>query len=205
MNPQVLDALSQPLDPDRVAVRQGSGGRGLSYLEGHDVIRQANDIFGIGQWGYVVEQLIAHEPESFERNGKTGVRVGYTAVVKVRIWDEFRGTEFSDVGYGDATEYNGSAITPRELASKEAVTDALKRALKNFGDQFGLILYDKHAPEHPGNADARNQLTVKVAALARAQGVKEIAPASIAAHFGVEPADDIYRTDVLKTILRNAA
>ena len=34
----------------------------------------------------------------------------------------------------------GSCI---ELASKEAVTDALKRCLRYYGEQFGLSLYDK--------------------------------------------------------------
>jgi hypothetical protein len=34
-------------------------------------------------------------------------------------------------------------VTAQELAIKESVTDALKRAAVAFGDQFGLVLYEK--------------------------------------------------------------
>lgn len=153
----MLTKLAAPLDPNRVKHREGSGGRSLSYLEGHDVIRTANEVFGIGGWGYVVNDLTCIGTEPFERKDfktgetKKGIRVGYRALVMARIGE----VSFEEVGYGDAQEYNGSTITPHELASKEAVTDALKRALKNLGDQFGLVLYDKFAPEHNGrNATA---------------------------------------------------
>jgi len=50
-----------------------------------------------------------------------------------------------DVGFGNgvagASAYGiGSCI---ELASKEAVTDALKRCMRYYGNKFGLTLYDK--------------------------------------------------------------
>lgn len=152
---EVITKLAAPLDPTRVKKREGGGGRSLSYLEGHDVIRTANVVFGPGEWSYLVETLdcLGEEPVIKTYNGQTreGFRVAYRAIVEVRVGD----VAFSDVGFGDAMEYTGSKLTPHELASKEAVTDGLKRALKNFGDQFGLVLYDKDAPEHNGrNASA---------------------------------------------------
>lgn len=138
-----IDLLNKPLDPSRVKTREGSGGKRLSYIETHDAIRTANEIFGFGNWGYEVVELVELGIEGYTRNNRTGHRVGYRAIVKVTTAD---GASFSDVGYGDAIEYGDSSITPHELAAKEAVSDAVKRALKNFGDQFGLGLYDKDAP-----------------------------------------------------------
>ena len=146
---EALAKLAKPLDPKRVKKREGGGGRSLSYLEGHDVIRAANEIFGIGGWSYRLGKLICLGTEDVVgRDNRKGVRVAYTAEVFVRAGD----AEYGDVGYGDAIEYGGSILTPHELASKEAVTDGLKRALKNLGDQFGLCLYDKFAPEHDGGS-----------------------------------------------------
>jgi DNA recombination protein Rad52 len=179
--------LSAPLDPSRVSKREGGGGRKLSYLEGHDVIRTANRIFGLGEWGYRTMELRCVGSEEAERNGKVGARVGYTA--KVEVWvngsDGNTAAVFSDVGYGDAVDYN-STITPHELASKEAVTDGVKRCLKNFGDQFGLALYEKGAPEHEGVK--RDELTVLKNTLieeAQRMGVQMV-PEKIAEAFGLE-------------------
>jgi DNA repair and recombination protein RAD52 len=138
METALLDGLAAPLDPRRVHSREGSGGKKLSYLKTHDVKRTANRIFGYDGWSYVVEELVSLGSEPFVNSrGREGTRVGYRATVAVTIGDVRRG----DVGYGDAMEYNESKITPHELASKEAVSDALKRCLSSWGDQFGLGLY----------------------------------------------------------------
>lgn len=142
----IAAALDAPLDPRRVFTREGSGRQRLSYLQAHDVKRTANRIFGYGGWDYEVQELVCIGEEPFTRNGKNGVRVGYLALVTVSAAGCHRG----DTGYGDAIEYTGSRITPHELASKEAVSDALKRCLASFGDQFGLCLYgDDPAPAEP--------------------------------------------------------
>jgi DNA recombination protein Rad52 len=130
--------LDAPLDPRRVSQRQGSGGKSLSFLQSHDVKRTANRIFGYDGWSYTVDELVCLGEEPYKSSkGKEGVRVGYRATVTVQIGEVRRG----DTGYGDAVEYQGSRITPHELASKEAVSDATKRCLASWGDQFGLVLY----------------------------------------------------------------
>lgn len=131
-------ALAADLDPRRVSQRAGGSGKALSYLKAHDVKRTANRIFGYDGWSYRVAELVSLGEEPFtNRNGKEGLRVGYRAVVTVSA----AGVERGDVGYGDAMEYTQSRITPHELAAKEAVSDALKRCLSSWGDQFGLVLY----------------------------------------------------------------
>src|SRR6185312_16007225 len=160
------DALSQPLDPRRVSTRKGSGTQRLSYLQAHDVKRTANRIFGYGGWSYTVDSLDVIAEEPVEKNGRKGFRVGYRATVTATVrFDNYREIYRGDVGYGDAVEYTANRITPHELASKEAVSDALKRCLASFGDQFGLCLYgdDPATPDaethHPESGNASSGVT----------------------------------------------
>jgi recombination DNA repair RAD52 pathway protein len=102
-------------------------------------------------------------------------------------------TEFSDVGFGDAVDYSGSTISVQELAMKEAVSDAVKRALKNLGDQFGLGLYDA---ERRGDVERRRGLTTaagkkrEVFKIARERTAKDKPTVKeIAELFGVDPGD----------------
>jgi hypothetical protein len=57
LNEGQLAQLNAPLDTRRVKKREGRGGGQFSYLEGHDVKRRANEIFGFGRWGYDVVEL----------------------------------------------------------------------------------------------------------------------------------------------------
>lgn len=138
------EKLARPLDASRVKSRPNGRGGQLSYLETHDVIRAANDIFGFGKWGHEVVELRQLDAQVVHNSDqKAGFCVGYVCVVRLTVEGC---VPVSGVGYGDATEYRESApVTAHELAAKEAESDALKRALKNYGDQFGLALYDKAA------------------------------------------------------------
>jgi DNA recombination protein Rad52 len=130
--------LGKSLSPGRIKQRS-QGGRNVSYLEGWDAIGVANQIFDYDGWSSEVTSLhwIATD-EHKGSNGKVGWQTAYYATVKVHVGDEFH----EDSGFGNDISY-ASAITSHELALKEAVTDALKRALRHWGDQFGLCLYDK--------------------------------------------------------------
>lgn len=143
---EVTEALRAPLDPNRVRRRSGRGGGEFEYLAGHDVKRQMNTIFGFGNWGTKVVRVerLGQVPV-VSSGGKPGWHVGYLAVVQVRVRTEVGDwVSYEDDGYGDGAEYGPAAlITARELAVKEAVTDAFKRACTYLGDQFGLILYAK--------------------------------------------------------------
>lgn len=207
LSQEIQERLARPIDPSRVKKREGSRGASLSYIEAHDAIRTANDIFGVGGWDYqVVELAPLGEPEEVERNGRKGFRVGYGAIVLVNVYGEQGETfSFSDTGYGDAVEYTGSRITPHELARKEAVSDALKRALKNLGDQFGLGLYDA---KRRADVERRAKVGSSVAAMKRA--VMQLATerlgrepekvSEVSKLFGVRVAD-LQEEDVLRRIL----
>ena len=142
LSPVVAKALAQPLDPALVSQRKGRAGRTYDYLEGHVVIEQANNIFARGGWGYdLVGDVALHEIETVDH--KTGeVRRGqaYAAKVKVNVPGAPSRT---DVGFHAVAE---ETVEGHETAYKGAVTDALKRALRSFGDQFGNGLYGDQSP-----------------------------------------------------------
>lgn len=145
-------ALGQPLDASRVKQREGAANRRLSYIETWDAKRAANEIFGYGNWGYEIAELadLGIETVTRERNGKR--QEGHRVAYRCRLRLEVHGClPVEDVGYGEDISYT-SMLQLHELAAKEAVSDALKRALVAYGDQFGLGLYDKDAPEHKAAA-----------------------------------------------------
>lgn len=141
--PEQLARLQAKLPSDLVKTRSQSG-QTFSYIEGYQAIEHANQIFGFGRWSGTVERLDQVSATATEKDKGAQYRAAYLCVYRVRVDSPVTGdsTEFSDVGYGSGISYNsmGDAI---ESAAKEAVTDAMKRTLRNFGNQFGLTLYDK--------------------------------------------------------------
>ena len=127
LSPNVNDVLRQPLDPALVSERKGRGGRRFSYIEGHTAIDQANQVFGYGGWGY---ELVG---EVTLREFKSGA--AYSATVRVTVPGASSRT---DVGFQPVSDDSAEG---HETAYKGAVTDALKRALRSFGDRFGNGLY----------------------------------------------------------------
>ena len=156
-NDQQTKALQSELSTDRIKVRDKANIK-LSYLEGFDIIDTANNIFGYGNWAYTISSL---EQVSQEVNANQNVVVCYKAIVKVDVYDIDHNTMISrqDVGFG--TGVARSLADAHENSAKEAVTDALKRSLRSFGNQFGNSLYDKskivaqnNAPSNIPNAPA---------------------------------------------------
>ena len=155
-NDQQTKALQSELSTDRIKVRDKANIK-LSYLEGFDIIDTANNIFGFGGWAYTISSL---EQVSQEVNSNQNVVVCYKAIVKVDVYDIDHSTMISrqDVGFG--TGVARSLADAHENSAKEAVTDALKRSLRSFGNQFGNSLYDKsksvaqNTPSNMPNAPA---------------------------------------------------
>jgi len=142
-----IAALSAPLE--RSQVRQREQGRGkVSYLEGWQVIAEANRIFGFDGWqrSTVISRCVAeHErpigAKAAGRERKSGWGVTYIARVRITITAGARTVirEGSGAGHGIDMDLG----LAHESALKEAETDATKRALMTFGNPFGLALYDK--------------------------------------------------------------
>jgi DNA recombination protein Rad52 len=129
-----------PVHKDAISKRQ-QGGQNLSYLDSHYIISKANELLEHEKWSYTVDkyQLVQDEIKETEKNNvkKKNCYVGYVAQVTV----QWGGISRCDVGFGQGIDADlGRA---HESAIKEAATDALKRALRTFGQAFGLALYDK--------------------------------------------------------------
>ena len=136
------EALAAPLDRANVQTRSQSN-RNFSYLEGWHVIAEANRIFVFDGWQRETLhcQCVSERERSIGSGQRSGWGVTYTAKVRIQVGEIIR--EGSGAGHGIDADL-GQA---HESALKEAETDAMKRALMTFGNQFGLALYDKQQRE----------------------------------------------------------
>jgi len=121
------DALAAPLDMNNVKKREGKRNKQtgkklyFDYISGEHAISEANRIFGFDGWSCetVHMECVKEQP------------ITYIARVRIRAG----GVTREGWGGGDSFDH--------EMAVKGAETDAIKRALRTFGNQFGLPLYDK--------------------------------------------------------------
>lgn len=128
---KISTELSKKLDPKYV--KDPPKGKYGEYIEGQHAIYEANRIFGFGGWSDELVSLTV--TNASEKDGM--FHVGYTATVSVVVDGARR------VGVGHGQGHGRSEGDAHDSAVKEAETDALKRALRKFGNPFGLALYDK--------------------------------------------------------------
>ena len=118
--------------------RVSKDGKGFSHVEAYEVIAHLNRIFGFEGWDKEVTDLTPiFETETKMKNGNLGWTVCYRATVRLTVNGSI---VREDASTGDATQ--PSRADAHDLAVKSAISVALKRAAKDFGDQFGLSLYD---------------------------------------------------------------
>jgi recombination DNA repair RAD52 pathway protein len=139
--------LASPLDGAHVKQRPGTNRQALSYVEGWQLIADANRIFGFGNWSRETLQMEPlHDPKLIsdaEAPERGKVVACYFARVRVTVWAKDGTRSIVREGCGAARGFAKTAGEAMENAIKSAETDAMKRALVTFGDQFGLVLYDK--------------------------------------------------------------
>ena len=157
-NEDQIKLLKSPLLAENVKSRDGTGNQKLSYLASHHVIKTANEIFGFGMWGTEILSLSQVDRTEYEKPPykagdppKKMVSISYLCKLRITVKSDNSESVYEDTGFGNGvaglSAYGvGSCI---ELASKEAVTDALKRCMRYFGNQFGNSLYDKDAERLP--------------------------------------------------------
>jgi len=192
---EIATLLAQPLDHALVSERELRDGRVIQYIEGWAVINQANRIFGQDGWGAEVVGHVAYRPVSLVdplTDAPTAIGM-YSATVRVTA----RGCQpKADVGCGFVADETPEA---HEAAYKGAVTDALKRALRHFGDQFGNGLYDRRnvvdaaasRPATPASPARLESMRHKVLDLSQRLGVDETkARASVEKRYGL-PLDEM--------------
>jgi DNA recombination protein Rad52 len=94
-----------------------------------------NDIFGFDGWCLEVKET---RRECCEKDSKDRYCVSYTSLV--RVTHRQSGAFKEDCGAGDCVDRSlGTAISH---ALKASVTDAMKRAVRHFGDKLGNSLYE---------------------------------------------------------------
>ena len=139
-----IDHLENTLDPSVVANRK-QGGSQVAYIQAWHAIAEANRIFGFDGWmRETVEMRLVQEGDTIIGKGKSyekpGFKVSYVARVKVSVFAGDRTIVREGTGAGHGIDADvGQA---HESATKEAESDAMKRALMMFGNPFGLALYD---------------------------------------------------------------
>lgn len=132
---RIREALSRQLGPEFISKRKGPGYASVQYLEGWKAINLANEIFGPMGWctelrGFQVDYI----------DGKEGsISLGLSCNVRVVLKD---GTYHEDIGYGSIDNCRSKSMA-FDKCKKEAMTDGLKRALRQFGNALGNCLYDK--------------------------------------------------------------
>lgn len=147
--------LNEPILAANVKERDGNrdGTFQLAYVEGWHVIAEANRIFGFDGWSCetLETQCVNNEPTA----------VTYTAKVRVTVGNVIR--EGTGAGHGNTRQGIGNN---HEAAIKEAETDARKRAFMQFGNQFGLSLYNGKDKSWKTNSKERPQNTPSITELA---------------------------------------
>lgn len=138
-NSDVNAELAKGLGPDYVSSRKGPVGTSeLMYLSTNNCMDLLNGIFGPDRWS---GSILFHDCAVRQENHKWIADA--TAIVKITVkWPEGDISSREGKGYGGNKKLNtrGEAV---EAAEKEAESDALKRAARQFGSALGNCLYDK--------------------------------------------------------------
>jgi len=145
LTPDQIAALQAPLNRDNVKGRKQAG-REVSYIESWFAESEANRIFGYDGWDSTIKDLrLVSEREVTIGKGssyeKPGWSVSYVCTVRVDVCIDGAFVTREGVGAGHGIDADPGQA--HESAVKEAASDAEKRALKTWGNQFGLALYDK--------------------------------------------------------------
>ncbi|SPQ21007.1 27bb80b1-1014-45ba-b952-cc415e2bc95f [Thermothielavioides terrestris] len=129
--------LEKQLGPEYLSTRSGPSGQKVHYITAEKCIALANEVFGFNGWSSSIQNI---QVDFVEEHPQTlRVNIGLSVIVRVTLRD---GTYHEDLGYGHTENCKGKAAA-FEKAKKEGTTDALKRALRHFGNVLGNCIYDK--------------------------------------------------------------
>ena len=195
-----LAALAAPLD--RANVRQREQGRSrVSYLEGWQVIAEANRIFGFDGWQRqtIAVRCVAQAERTIGREQKPGWGVTYTARVRITVTAGGL-TPLLREGTGAGHGIDADLGQAHESAIKEAETDAMKRALMTFGNPFGLALYDKQQREVTSSATATPNASPRTRAAEVAPGRQSQSPGQQEKDPSLDPLDPGTIQQILATV-----
>lgn len=129
--------LEKQLGPEYLSARMGPSGQKVHYIAAEKCIALANEVFGFNGWSSAIKEVQVDFVDEHPQTLK--ISLGLSVIVRVTLRD---GTFHEDIGYGHIENCKGKAAA-FEKAKKEGTTDALKRALRNFGNVLGNCIYDK--------------------------------------------------------------
>ena len=116
--------------------RVGKGRRHFDYLTGQDVIRMLNDIFLRGWEQEIVQSDVRVATRHDGRYEAVAVvRMRFTAAMPSPMYD------LRQENFGDKDAVGRTEVDAIKDLEKSAVTDALKRCVKNLALRLGLFLY----------------------------------------------------------------
>lgn len=138
------DLLRMYLGPEYIKYKN-TGYTKEPYIEGWAAINIANEIFGHKGWSSEIKTCSVLDIKETENQGQS-YTVVVSATVRITLKD---GAYREDIGFGisEKQKHKGLAI---KHAHKSAITDAIKRALRQFGQVLGNCCYDSHYRETIG-------------------------------------------------------
>lgn len=188
-DPETRRVLADKLDARAVQTRTQAG-QTLSYLPAWYIVDRLNDVFGYDGWDREtgVPVLMSSDEYDNPRDGKKMFRVGYMCRVRLTIRAGGLVVSRDGVGFGVAAMSDPAAA--HEKASKEAESDATKRAASTLGNQFGNVLRsgdraDVGVPDYVIRSEAAGLTADQLDQLGTLMAATQTEPAAFASHLGV--------------------
>ena len=121
-----------------------------SHLKGHTVIAQLNRIFGYAghSWEVTSKPILIGAEGVDRQTGEIVSPIGYTCTGRLTVKTKSGPVSFDGVG---VERLDGVSFNSHDKALKGAETDAMKRAARHLGTQFGLSLYFDGAFDVPAH------------------------------------------------------
>lgn len=179
------EVLKEKLNIKHIRTRKIDNRTNVGYIEGQHAIREANRAFDFDGWSYHISdmKLVSSEVKKGKKGGDLHY-ISYTCKATVQVGDTTRD------GYGFGQGIARDLGMAHESAVKEAETDALKRALKSFGDIFGLALYDK-TNSNITNAE-KTISSSQIQELINLCDAKQLDMKEMAANWGMKAVSELY-------------
>ena len=145
----ILKDLNGKLNQSMIRTRE-VGRTKIPYLEGDKVIETANRIFGHNGWSITMRGAVERfEIGTHTKNNVESITFTYTVPVLCEFHGLLEDGTVHTVRKGDVGKNStySHTIQEHEMAISGCATDALKRAMRHLGNQFGLTLYDKSSAD----------------------------------------------------------
>lgn len=136
LSPDQLRFLSAPIFGP--ALRQDpKAAKGNVYIPGNFVLAQMNTAFCFDGWSFEIAKVERVHMEKYQKDGKDQFKALFMVegLLTIRCQD---GSTFSRAGIGTDEKTSSNMKDVVSLATKAALTDAIKNAAITLGSQFGL-------------------------------------------------------------------